>query len=154
MKKDKLTVKTHLSYDDAVAYMEALLTSLKSGNIVVQSGEDYVTLTPGGEVGIEVSAKVKKGKQKFSFEIGWSDKAETSLSISDSLPAKKEKGEMVEAEPAEVPAEKEEAKAPSKTEDAPKAKPKAKAKAKPAARKQPAKKTAKTPAKGKTAAKK
>lgn len=147
MAKEKLTVKTTLPFTEAVAYMEDLVASLKAGTIVVQNEGEHVTLKPGSDVSIEVEAKIKKDKQKFGFEISWVEPGETSLIISDSLPpAKKQKGEMVESEPAEVPAEKVEAKTPSKTEDASKAKKKAKPKA--------AKKGSKKPAKGKAATKK
>lgn len=86
MEKQKIGVKMNLPYTEAVAYLEDLLKSLKAGTIVVESGGDHVTMKPGDNVVIEVEAKVKKGKQKFGLEIGWTDGAAGDLTISDTEP--------------------------------------------------------------------
>lgn len=86
MEKEKIGVKMTLSYQEAVAYMEALLDSLKSRKIVVQADDDFVTLTPAENVNIKVEAKVKKGKHKFGFELNWSEASSADLTISDKEP--------------------------------------------------------------------
>ena len=119
MQKEKLSVKTSLPYEEAVAYMEDLLASLKSGKIVVQQDDAYVALTPGTQVNIEVEAKVKKGKQKFGFELTWQEGDSGHLRIGDTEPiaappAKKDEAQPPAAvEPGQVPATKAEASPPA-----------------------------------------
>ncbi|MGE4293884.1 MAG: amphi-Trp domain-containing protein [Desulfovibrio sp.] len=92
MDKGKIEVKQMLAYDDALGYLEDLVASFREGRIVVRKGEEFVTLTPLETVEIEVSAKHKKDKQKFSLELSWAALAEDDepLSISDKLPEIKE----------------------------------------------------------------
>lgn len=86
MDKQKISVKKSLTCKEAVAYMQALVDSLESGKIVVESGEERVTLTPSKHIDIEVEAKTKKNKQKFGFEISWSNQDDAQLKISDGEP--------------------------------------------------------------------
>ncbi|MBG0788950.1 MAG: amphi-Trp domain-containing protein [Desulfovibrionaceae bacterium] len=95
MEKQKIGVKMNLPYAEAVSYLEDLLKSLKSGTVVVQSGDDHVTMKPGDNVTVEVEAKVKKGRQKFALEIEWAENGPGDLTITDKEP-----------EPAPEPAEK------------------------------------------------
>ncbi|MEF2232014.1 MAG: amphi-Trp domain-containing protein [Pseudodesulfovibrio sp.] len=73
MEKRKVGVKMTVTVGEAVAYLENLLATLKSGSIEVRSGEQCVTLAPAGMVSMEIEAKVKKGKQKFACELAWTD---------------------------------------------------------------------------------
>ena len=88
MSKSKLSVKQATTYDDAVKYLEDLVKSFKVGKIVLQQGEEFVSLTPAENVVVEVSAKQKKGKAKVEVEISWMESVEEgeALSISDSEP--------------------------------------------------------------------
>ncbi|MDD3312138.1 amphi-Trp domain-containing protein [Pseudodesulfovibrio sp.] len=107
MEKRKIGVKTALPYTEAVAYLKALVKSLESGRIVVESGGEHVALTPGDQVEIEVEAKTGKGRQKFSLEIGWAEMGATDLKISDKEPAPAPKSDA-EAAPELAPATAEE----------------------------------------------
>lgn len=71
MEKSKLSVTQQLAYTDAVAYLEALVESFKSGNIVVEQAGEFVTLSPREHVEVTIEAKAKKDKQKFSLELSW-----------------------------------------------------------------------------------
>lgn len=143
MEKQKVGVKMTLPYAEAIAYMEDLLKSLKAGTVVVQSGDAFVTLTPGDTVGIEVEAKVKRGKQKFGFELTWSEQETGTLVISDTEPVKAAAvattgtTALAKATPAEVPAT-----TTVKAADKKNPAPKKKATAKKTARKSGAKKSA------------
>lgn len=118
MKKEKLSVKMSLPYGEAISYMEDLLNSLKSGNIVVKSDDDFVTLVPSATVEIEVKAKDKKGKQHFGFELSWKEGKSGDFSISDKepaipappvekrVPATREASEIATKTPAKPPAKK------------------------------------------------
>lgn len=70
-KGNKLEFKQKLEYKEAVSYLEALLESFKSGTIVVSKGDEVINLTPSSEVEIEIEARNKKDKGKFSMEISW-----------------------------------------------------------------------------------
>ncbi|WP_419787154.1 amphi-Trp domain-containing protein [Pseudodesulfovibrio sp.] len=108
MEKQKIGVKMNVSYKEAVAYLKALVESLESGKIVVKNGEEHVTLTPQEQVAIEVEAKTKKDKQKFSLEISWTEQAAADLKISDKEPepvalaAPEKKAELPQAEKREA----------------------------------------------------
>ncbi len=115
MEKQKIEVKTHLPYKDAVSYIEDFLKSLKSGTIVVENGTDHVELSPAESVSIEVVAKAKKGKQKFSFEVEWTEPSCDSLNISDQKPIPMGQGTTPPApKPQSAPVPKTAAKTPAK----------------------------------------
>ena len=111
MEKEKVGVKKTLQYKEAVAYMEDLTKSFKSGTIVIESGQDHVTMKPTNQVCIKVEAKTKKDKQKIGFEISWSDEQLADLKISDKEPT----GVPAKVAPAQTPATKTEAAVPAKT---------------------------------------
>jgi amphi-Trp domain-containing protein len=99
MEKTKLTVTQSLEFTEATAYLEALLQSFKTGTILVSQGEDSLELTPAPIVDVEVEAKVKKGRQKFSLELEWEETAEQPLVISGAA-SKAVSAESGQSEPA------------------------------------------------------
>lgn len=106
-KGNKLEFKQALEYKEAASYLEDLVTSFKSGKIVVQKGEEVISLSPSGTVEIEIEARVKKEKGKFSMEISWKEPecSTDDFSISSTEPEiaepKPEKEEDQPEEPAE-----------------------------------------------------
>lgn len=87
MEKNKLTVSQTLEFAKATNYLEDLLQSFKTGTILVSLGEESLELTPAPFVKVEVAAKVKKGRQKFSLELAWDDTGERPLVISGAAEA-------------------------------------------------------------------
>jgi len=71
MNKKSINVKTALKQEAAVSYLEALAKSIKSGKIVVQAGDEFVSLLPSKVMELEVSAARKKGKERLTFELSW-----------------------------------------------------------------------------------
>lgn len=71
MEKNKISVTQQLAFADAVAYLEALVQSLKAGRIVVEQGGEHVVLTTPEHVEVTVEAKAKKDRQKFALELEW-----------------------------------------------------------------------------------
>lgn len=127
MEKQKISVKKVLEYKEAVGYMEDLAKSLKSGSIVIESGEEHVVMTPSAQVAIKVEAKVKDGKQKIGFELSWTDAPRADLKISDTEPAappakRVEAGVPAAKAEAQPPATREPADPPAKAEPAAEAK--------------------------------
>lgn len=95
MQKDKINVKLSLSYEEATTYLEDLLKSLKSGKIVVQNEEEFVSLEPGERVNVKLSAKVKKDTNKFEFEMSWATAEDSkSVKITSKEPAVKASSEV------------------------------------------------------------
>lgn len=120
MEKQKVGMKTSLAYTEAISYLKALVESMESGRIVVENGENHVSLTPPENVTVKIEAKTKKDKQKFSLEVSWPVNAGTPLAISDREPAPEavpaaERETAPEAAPeAAVEEKKEKAKKPEK----------------------------------------
>lgn len=86
MEKQKIGIKTSLTYKEVIAYLKDFVKSLESGKIVLESGGEHVTLTPTENVHVKIEAKAKKDKQKLSFEISWCEPAEADLKIGDKEP--------------------------------------------------------------------
>ncbi len=71
METNKVELKQIQKISEAVTYLEGLLKGLKAGRIVVQHGDNFVSLVPAEQVQIDVSAKKKKDKEKFSLVLSW-----------------------------------------------------------------------------------
>lgn len=134
MEKNKVKFKQVISRDEAVTYLEDMLDSLKSGSLVVQRDDDQLVLKPSERLEVEVEAKVKKHKRKFSLELSWSEDQGADLSITSEEKAGEDE-RASEKVPAEVPGDgevrptdetppaiKQEAKAPAKSRKTPPAK--------------------------------
>lgn len=70
-KGNKLEFKQEFAFKEAVTYLEALVESFKTGTIVVRKGEEIISLNPSEKVEVEITARTKKDKGKFSLEISW-----------------------------------------------------------------------------------
>ncbi|GFM37839.1 amphi-Trp domain-containing protein [Desulfovibrio psychrotolerans] len=71
MEKNKISVTQQLAFADAVAYLEALVQSLKAGRVVVEQGGEQVVLTTPEHLEVTVEARTKKDRQKFALELEW-----------------------------------------------------------------------------------
>lgn len=69
--KKIVVIKDKLESGKVVACLEDLLTSLKEGTLCIQHGDEFVTLSPSFTVQVEITATVKKGKQRFALELTW-----------------------------------------------------------------------------------
>ena len=56
-----------------ITYLEELLEKLKTGDLVLSHGENAVVFHPKEAVELEIEAKEKDGRQKFSFEMSWKE---------------------------------------------------------------------------------
>ncbi|SHL15490.1 amphi-Trp domain-containing protein [Desulfatibacillum alkenivorans DSM 16219] len=115
MSGNKVSQSQTMELEKVAAYLEDLAASFKEGKIVVAKGDEFVTLTPPEQVFVEVEAKAKKDKNKFSLELSWRalgpvDGGE-SLVISSEEPEIEEEPEGEEAEE-EVQEAKEKSEAP------------------------------------------
>ncbi len=71
MGKQGIVIKGSMDYASVVAFLEDVVRSFKERKLCVQRGEEYVTLTPGESIDLEVEAAQKKGKQKLCIELNW-----------------------------------------------------------------------------------
>ena len=71
MGKKEISYKGKVEYQKAIEYLEELVKGLKSGEVYLQDGEEFVELSPAKVVQIEASASQKKEKEKFSLELSW-----------------------------------------------------------------------------------
>ena len=162
MEKKKVALEQTREFEAAISYLEDLVASFKKGTIVVEQGENNVVLTPAPFVTIEIEAKKKGDKEKFSMELSWNTAGtteESDISISANLPQTKGPSEVEVKKPAPAPAEKskdtaiqETAKAPTTKPAAPKAEKAPETPAEPATAKKEAPKPAATTAAPKTPA--
>lgn len=90
MDKDKIEMKATMESAAVAEYLTALAKGFKSGVICVEKGGETLTLIPAEMAEVEVEARVKKDKARFSLEVSWrlapeADDADA-LTISDSAP--------------------------------------------------------------------
>jgi amphi-Trp domain-containing protein len=71
MNKDKIEVKTTMENAAVAEYLIALAKGFKNGVISVEKGEERLTFFPVETAEVEVEARVKKDKARFSLEISW-----------------------------------------------------------------------------------
>lgn len=110
MKKQELSVKGNMDFDSVLKFFEDFMDGFKKRTIVVQKGDEFVTLKPADMMEFEVEAKEKKGKQKLSIELSWRE--EVSLTEDEPLKVCSEEPKVEEA-PAEEPAKDSTAAAPA-----------------------------------------
>ena len=70
-KKQKITVKGPLEYQEAAEYLENIAATLRSGRMTLQKGVESVMLTPPPFVDFSIEASQKDDKSKLSIKIGW-----------------------------------------------------------------------------------
>ena len=71
--KNKVKATGTVEFQRAITYLEELLEKLKAGDLVLSHGENSVVFHPKEAVELEIEAKEKDGKQKFSFEMSWKE---------------------------------------------------------------------------------
>ena len=71
MEKEEIRAESLMSNEQAVAYLEDIVGSLKAGKIHLEHGENAITLNPPDTVLIQLKAKRKADKESISLKIGW-----------------------------------------------------------------------------------
>ncbi len=84
MSKQGIAIKGSMDYASVVAFLEDVVRSFKEKKVCVQRGEEFVTLTPGESIDLEVEATQKKGKQKLCIELNWREE----LHVESDMPFK------------------------------------------------------------------
>jgi amphi-Trp domain-containing protein len=70
--RGKVKFKGTMQHEEAVHYLEAILTGLRKGKLQFKQGDERVALAPSGAtVRVEVKAEHKSNKEKLSLELSW-----------------------------------------------------------------------------------
>lgn len=71
MKESKISHRQLIKKEDAIVYLENMITSLKSGKIVIERNGQFVSLSTPDLMSMELTAKGKKDKNELSIEFSW-----------------------------------------------------------------------------------
>lgn len=71
MKESKISHRQLIKKEDAIVYLENMITSLKSGKIVIERNGQFVSLSTPDLMSMELTAKEKKDKNELSIEFSW-----------------------------------------------------------------------------------
>jgi amphi-Trp domain-containing protein len=97
MEKTKVSLRQDMERQDAVDLLADVVKSLKAGKIVVEQGEEFLSMCPSDKVNVEIEAKQKKDKGGFAISLTWrtAEEAEEKapLKISSKEPKHAEKKE-------------------------------------------------------------
>jgi amphi-Trp domain-containing protein len=71
MKENKISHRQLVKKDDAIAYLENMIKSLREGKIVIERNGQFVSMTAPDLMNMEISAKDKKDKNELCIELSW-----------------------------------------------------------------------------------
>jgi amphi-Trp domain-containing protein len=71
MEKKTIEIEATMNREQTAAYFRMLANGLESGSLEIKSGEEVLTLSPSDMISVEIEAKQKKDKSKFSMEMSW-----------------------------------------------------------------------------------
>lgn len=69
--RQELKVEGAVEVPHVIAYLEQLVTALKSGVVRVHRGAEHVVLGPRGVIGFSLAASDRGKRQKLSLELSW-----------------------------------------------------------------------------------
>ncbi|HWR05069.1 MAG TPA: amphi-Trp domain-containing protein, partial [Humidesulfovibrio sp.] len=110
MDKDKIELKTVMESAAVADYLTALAKGFKTGRLTIEKDGECLCLAPAETAEVEVEARVKKDKARFSLEVSWRlmgiEDDPASLKISADAPKDSPKDSAKDAKPMAKPAEK------------------------------------------------
>ncbi|MDP3428153.1 MAG: amphi-Trp domain-containing protein, partial [Humidesulfovibrio sp.] len=70
---DKIELKTIMETAEVADYLTALAKGFRAGRIVVEKDGEHLVLNPAAmsKAEVEIEARIKKDKAKFSLELSW-----------------------------------------------------------------------------------
>jgi len=71
MKESKISHRQLLKKEDAIAFLESMASSLKSGKVVIERNGQFVSLVTPEIMNMELSARDKKDKNELCIEFSW-----------------------------------------------------------------------------------
>ncbi|OQX19137.1 MAG: hypothetical protein BWK80_37290 [Desulfobacteraceae bacterium IS3] len=96
--KKEISFEKTMKNSELISYLEAIVKSLKEGKIVIEQGGQFVSLTPGEMITVEMETKQKKDKERLALEFSWKaglviEHDEESVKISSEAPMKQPYGD-------------------------------------------------------------
>ncbi len=125
MDKDKIEMKAVMETAAVADYLEALARGFKKGQITFEKDGESLTLIPVETAEVEVEARVKKDKARFSLEVTWRVAREQDDPTALRISAEASVGAGKDG-PAKAPEKKDRKEEDKKSEAKPAAKPEAK----------------------------
>ncbi len=86
--KSGISVKGSMDFKSVATFLDDLVRSFKDKTVVVQRGDEFVTLKPTDNIDLELEAVMKKGKQKLTLELAWREEAEIQEEVSFQVSSK------------------------------------------------------------------
>ena len=71
MKKKKIEIEEVMTREKVADLLRKVSEGLRSGSVELQDDEETLTLVPSDILAVEIGAKQKKDKSKFSLEVSW-----------------------------------------------------------------------------------
>lgn len=71
MEKKTIEIEETMTKEQAADFFRMLAYGLQSGSLELKNGEETMTLSPTDMISVEIEAKQKKDKSKFSLEMSW-----------------------------------------------------------------------------------
>jgi amphi-Trp domain-containing protein len=71
MEKNKVSLKQVVPLNEAVALLQRIIRDLESGTVTLEEGGNKLSMMAPAQVAVEIEAKQKEGKEKFSLELSW-----------------------------------------------------------------------------------
>jgi amphi-Trp domain-containing protein len=69
--KNEISFKKTANVHEAAKILEDLARTVKEGKVCIETGKKFITLTPMGDISVEIEAEVKKDKEKMVIEMAW-----------------------------------------------------------------------------------
>lgn len=96
MGKKEVGIKRSMELDAAVRYLQDLTECLKKGEVYVQQGNEFLALRPKDTIFLEVKAKTKKDREKFTFSMGWYNESLVAEGEDIKITSDRPEGDVVE----------------------------------------------------------
>lgn len=71
MKKQKIEIEELMTREKVAGLLQKVAAGLQRGSIELNDQEETLTLSPPDILAVEIGAKQKKDKSKFSLELSW-----------------------------------------------------------------------------------
>jgi amphi-Trp domain-containing protein len=71
MEKKTIEIEETMTREQVADYFRMLANGLQNGSMELTDAAETLTLSPAGMIAVEIAAKQKKDKSKFTMEISW-----------------------------------------------------------------------------------
>ncbi len=101
METKEIGIKKAMQISQAAGYLKDLAAGIEKGELYIQQGKEYLAMKPKSEVFVEVKAKRKKDKERFTVSLRWYNDELISEGGDIKITPEKPEGDLVEIENSE-----------------------------------------------------